>query len=43
MIGQVRKFELWREDRWKERLRGLLENIGELTSNPQSVVSTLVL
>ena len=43
MIGQVRKFELWREDRWKERLRGLLENIGDLTSNPQSVVSTLVL
>ena len=43
MIGQVRKFELWREDRWEARLKGLLENIGEITSNPQSVVSTLVL
>ena len=43
MIGQVRKFELWREDRWEERLKGLLENVGEITANPQSVVSTLVL
>ncbi len=43
MIGQVRKFELWREDRWDERLKGLLENIGEIASNPQSVVGTLVL
>ena len=43
MIGQVRKFELWREDRWEERLKGLLENVGAITSDPQSVVSTLVL
>ena len=43
MIGQVRKFELWREDRWKKRLATLLENVGAITSDPQSVVSSLVL
>ena len=43
MIGQVRKFELWREDRWKKRLATLLEKVGAITSDPQSVVSSLVL
>ena len=43
MIGQVRKFELWREDRWKKRHATLLDNVGAITSDPQSVVSSLVL
>ena len=43
MIGQVRKFELWREDRWEERRKGLLGKVGALTSDPQSVVGALVL
>ena len=43
MVGQVRKFELWREDRWEEHLKALLENVGGITSDPQSPIRTLVL
>lgn len=43
MIGQIWKFELWQEDRWKKRLATLLEKVGTITSDPQSVVSSLVL
>ena len=43
MIGQISKFELWREDRWKKRLASLLENVGEIISDRESVVSSLVL
>ena len=43
MIGQIRKFELWQAERWNKRLATLLDKVGTITSDPQSVVSSLVL
>lgn len=42
MIGQGRKFELWREDRWNESIEGMRGNVRAITSDPQSVVRSLV-
>ena len=43
VVGQVDKFEVWREDHWNEYEQGLLENIGALSSDPQGVLGSLVL
>ena len=43
MIGLVRKFELWEEQRWAERRDEYLGQIGELRSEPAGPLRDLVL
>ena len=43
MIGLVRKFELWEEQRWAERRDQYLGQIGELKTEPAGPLRDLVL